>query len=72
MLAIDRHAARLLMPSLRNVVDALAFAHGDIEAAADELRVDDLMLQVGLSAVTEGQDASAAQIAASVLSKSLR
>ena len=50
-LAVDRHAARLLMPSLHDVIDALAFAHGDVEAAADALWVDDLLLQVRLSAL---------------------
>jgi len=50
-LVIDRTVARLLMPSLHKVADALAWARGNIEAAADELWVDDLILHVRLSSL---------------------
>lgn len=50
-LLVDRLAARLLVPSMRTLVDALVWAHGGVEDAADELWVDDLMLSVRLSAL---------------------
>lgn len=50
-LTIDRTVARLLTPSIIAVTDALAWARGDHEQAADELWVDDLTLQVRLSSL---------------------
>jgi hypothetical protein len=51
-LEIDRTVARLLLPSLRQVADALSWARGHHETAADALWVDDYVLQVRLSAMT--------------------
>jgi len=51
-LEIDRTVARLLLPSLRQVADALSWARGHLETAADALWVDDYVLQVRLSAMT--------------------
>jgi hypothetical protein len=50
--AIDRSVARLLMPSLDRVTDAMARASGHLETAADELWVDDYLLQVRLGWLT--------------------
>jgi len=50
--AIDRRVATLLMPSGPEVVEALVRAHGHLETAADELWVDDYLLQVRLAALT--------------------
>lgn len=50
-LQIDRNVSLLLMPSIHTVADALAWSHGNLEEAADELWVDDLMLQVRLSSL---------------------
>lgn len=46
---VDRQAARLLMPSARKIGHALAWARADYEAAADELWVDEQLLNVRLS-----------------------
>jgi hypothetical protein len=54
-LAIDRSVAKLLMPSLGRVTDAMARAGGDLETAADELWVDDYLLQVRLGSLTGRQ-----------------
>jgi hypothetical protein len=51
-LAVDRAVARLLMPDLHRVADALAWAGNDREVAADELWVDDLLLDVRLVAMS--------------------
>lgn len=51
-LAIDRGVARLLMPSVGGVADAMARASGHLETAADELWVDDYLLQVRLGSLT--------------------
>src|SRR5690242_1508632 len=48
-LAVDRRVAALLLPGLREVADALVRSRGRVEAAADELWVDDGLLQVRLS-----------------------
>jgi hypothetical protein len=48
---VDRRVSRLLLPSMREVVDALAWAHGHIEPAAAELWVDPFMFEVRLSAL---------------------
>lgn len=50
-LLIDRTASRLLLPSMREVVDALTWARGDYETASEELWVDPLMLEVRLSSL---------------------
>lgn len=51
-LLIDRTVARLLIPSLPDLVDALVWAGGHLETAADALWVDDYLLQVRLAALT--------------------
>jgi hypothetical protein len=51
-LAIDRRVAGLLIPSLREIVDALVRARGHLESAADDLWVDDYLLQVRLSSLS--------------------
>jgi hypothetical protein len=50
-LDIDRTVARLLAPSIIAVGDALAWSHGRLEEAADDLWIDDLMMNVRLSAL---------------------
>ena len=50
-LAIDVSVARLLLPGLHRVCDAMVRAGGDLETAADELWVDDYLLQVRLGAL---------------------
>lgn len=50
-LAVDRAAARLLLPSMKDVADCLVWAHGDYEAASSELWVDPLFLEVRLSSL---------------------
>ncbi len=56
-LDIDRRVAALLIPSLPEVVDALASAHGQVETAADALWVDDYLLQVRLASLTTAERA---------------
>ena len=51
-LEIDRTVARLLIPSMRQLVDAMSWAAGHLEAAADALWVDDYLLAVRLSSLT--------------------
>jgi hypothetical protein len=58
-LLIDRTVARLLIPSLPDLVDALAWSGGHIETAADALWVDDYLLQVRLGALTAPERAYA-------------
>jgi hypothetical protein len=58
-LLIDRRVARLLIPSLPELVDALVWAAGHLETAADALWVDDYLLQVRLSALTAPERAYA-------------
>lgn len=48
-LAVDRRVAALLLPGLREVADALVRSRGHLEAAADELWVDDALLRVRLA-----------------------
>ena len=50
--AIDLEVATLLIPSLREVADAVARARGHLETAADDLWVDDYLLQVRLGSLT--------------------
>lgn len=54
-LMIDRRVATLLIPSLSEVAVALVRARGRLDAAADELWVDDYLLQVRL-ATLDGRD----------------
>jgi hypothetical protein len=56
-LVIDRTVATLLIPSLREVADAMVRAHGRLGAAADELWVDDYLLQVRLASLTGSERA---------------
>jgi hypothetical protein len=51
-LAIDRTVARLLIPSVGPLVDAMSWAAGHAETAADALWVDDYVLAVRLSSLT--------------------
>lgn len=46
---VDRQAARLLIPSVQQIGHALAWARADYEAAAEELWVDEDLLNVRLS-----------------------
>lgn len=39
-LRVRKHTAQLLLPDVRVIADAMAWAQGDMEAAADELWVD--------------------------------
>jgi hypothetical protein len=48
-LAIEQHVAGLLLPDAREVAAAVAGTGGDLEAAADELWVDDYVLQTRLA-----------------------
>lgn len=50
-LLVDRISARLLLPSLRDVADALAYHRGDHDQAASDLWVDPWMLEVRLSSL---------------------
>jgi hypothetical protein len=56
-LEIDRRVAGLLIPSVHEVVDAMASARGQLEVAADGLWVDDYVLQVRLSTLGERERA---------------
>jgi hypothetical protein len=60
-LLIDRRVARLLVPSLPELVDALAWAGGHLETAADALWVDEYLLQVRLGALTAPERAYTAR-----------
>ncbi len=51
-LQIDRAVARLLIPDLRQLVDAMTWAGGHLEAAADALWVDDYLLAARLGSLT--------------------
>jgi len=51
-LDIDRRVARLLIPSVRRLVDAMTWAGGHVESAADALWVDDYLLSVRLRTLT--------------------
>ena len=44
--------ARLLIPSVRQLVDAMTWAGGHLETAADALWVDDYLLAVRLGSLT--------------------
>jgi hypothetical protein len=50
-LDINRHCARLLLPKMRDVMDALIWHHGDHDAAADDLWVDPWTLDVRLASL---------------------
>lgn len=51
-LIIDRRVSRLLVPSVKRIGHALAWHHADHELAAEELWVDEAILEVRLSALT--------------------
>jgi len=50
-LTIDRRVSRLLIPSARDLVDAMSWARADTETAAAELWVDPFILEVRLSSL---------------------
>lgn len=50
-LLVDRCAARLLLPSMKDVADCLMWASGDYDEASVELWVDPLLLEVRLSSL---------------------
>ena len=50
-LAIDRTVAGLLIPSVQQLVDAMRWAGGDLETAADALWVDEYLLAVRLGSL---------------------
>src|SRR6188472_1323414 len=52
-LAIERRVARLLIPSVPELVDAMCWAAGHLETAADALWVDDYLLPVRLSSLSD-------------------
>jgi hypothetical protein len=56
-LAIDREVATLLIPSVHELVVALVRAHGRVDVAADELWVDDYLLQVRLATLSVSERA---------------
>jgi hypothetical protein len=60
-LLVDERVARLLVPSLPELVDALAWAGGHLENAADALWVDDYLLEVRLRSLTVPERAYAAR-----------
>ncbi len=57
--AIDRTVARLLIPSLGRLVDAMTWANGHLETAADALWVDDYLLTARLRSMTARERAYA-------------
>ncbi len=67
-LAIDRAVARLLIPSVGPLVDAMSWAAGHVETAADALWVDDYVLAVRLSSLTEAERRCVDRRLATVLS----
>lgn len=56
-LEVDRCAALLLLPSVRDIADCLIWAHGDYDVASRELWVDPLLLEVRLSGLCGGERA---------------
>ena len=56
-LAIDRSVATLLIPNLRDVADAMVRSGGRLDAVADELWVDDYLLQVRLASLAGSERA---------------
>lgn len=59
--AIDRRVATLLIPSLHEVALAMIRARGRVDVAADELWVDDYLLQVRLAMLSAGERAYVAR-----------
>lgn len=49
--AVNRHCARLLLPGMQAIADALVWAHGNYEAAAEQLWVDPWTLEVRLGSL---------------------
>lgn len=64
---VDRQAARLLLPSVRRMGHALAWAGADYEAAAEELWVDETMLNVRLSTLAPRESAHLREQLATVM-----
>jgi hypothetical protein len=54
-LVVDRRVAALLLPSIRQVGDALACAGGHLESAADALWVDDYVLATRLGSLSDAE-----------------
>ncbi len=52
-LAVDRRVARLLIPSVHQLVEAMTWAGGHLESAADALWVDDYLLTVRLRSLSD-------------------
>ncbi len=50
-LEVDRISARLLLPSIRDVADAMVYHSGSYEQVAEDLWVDPWMLEVRLSSL---------------------
>lgn len=48
---IDRRCARLLLPTMQEIADALVWHHGDYERAAEDLWVDSWTLEVRLGSL---------------------
>ena len=53
--AVDRRVARLLIPSVHQLVEAMTWAGGHLESAADALWVDDYLLTVRLRTLSDGE-----------------
>ncbi|WP_134740028.1 hypothetical protein [Nocardioides sp. 503] len=66
-LTIDRKVSRLLIPSVRKIGHALAFHRADVEQAADELWVDEPILNVRLSSLAPRERAYMAEQMATIL-----
>ena len=58
---VDHTVARLLIPSVDELVDAMARAGGHVETAADDLWVDEYLLEVRLASLTQLQRARLGQ-----------
>lgn len=52
-LEVDRISARHLLPSIRDLTDAMIYHHGQYELAAEDLWVDPWMLEVRLSGLQQ-------------------
>jgi len=64
---VDRQAARLLLPSVRKIAHAMAFHRGDYGLTADELWVDEALLNVKLSTLAPRDKAWLGDQMASIL-----
>ncbi len=52
-LLVDRWGSRLLLCSIRDIADAMAWHHADYEQVAEELWVDPWTLEVRMSNMTQ-------------------